>query len=122
MFFTFRTHLIHQPFASNTTSCTIQQCCYVTKLVTITSPHTGQSPVQIVPACPVQIRAHHHIDVYTDINERDTLLRQKQVSSVNIYIQFANTQSAFNVRLLNEPQTRGTYLTSFRTTQNYVGM
>ena len=22
-----------------------------------------------VTACPVQIRAHHHIDVYTDINE-----------------------------------------------------
>ena len=28
----------------------------------------GQSPVQTVPACPVQIRAHHHIDVYTYIN------------------------------------------------------
>ena len=28
----------------------------------------GQSPVQTVPGCPVQIRAHHHIDVHTDIN------------------------------------------------------
>ena len=33
------------------------------------SVHTGQGPVQTVPACPVQIRAHHHIDFYTDINE-----------------------------------------------------
>ena len=32
------------------------------------STHTGQSPVQTVPACPVQITAHRHIDVYTDIN------------------------------------------------------
>ena len=30
---------------------------------------TGQSTVQTVPACPVQIRAHHHTDVYTDIND-----------------------------------------------------
>ena len=41
----------------------------VTKWVTITSAFTGQSPVEAVPACPVQIGAHHHIDVYTDINE-----------------------------------------------------
>ena len=40
----------------------------VTKWVTITSVLTGQSPVETVPACPVQIGAHHHIDV-TDINE-----------------------------------------------------
>ena len=34
-------------------------------------PHImGQSPIQTVPACPVQIRAHHHIDVYTDINNK----------------------------------------------------
>ena len=33
----------------------------VTKWVTITSALTGQSPVQI--------GAHHHIDVYTDIND-----------------------------------------------------
>ena len=44
------------------------ECCYATKLVSITSARTGQSPVQTVPACPVQIRTHHHIDVYTDIN------------------------------------------------------
>ena len=31
--------------------------------VTITSALTGQSPVQTVPACPVQVRAHHHIDI-----------------------------------------------------------
>ena len=31
--------------------------------VTIMSARTGQCPVQTVPACPVQIRAHHHIDV-----------------------------------------------------------
>ena len=39
--------------------------------ITITSApdRTGQSPVQTVPACPVQIRAHDHIDVYTDINQ-----------------------------------------------------
>ena len=29
----------------------------------------GQSSVQTVPACPVQIRDHHYIDVYTDINK-----------------------------------------------------
>ena len=43
-------------------------CCSATKWVTIMSERTGQSPVQTVPACPVQIRAHHHIDVCTDIN------------------------------------------------------
>ena len=32
------------------------------------STHVGQSPLQTVPACPIQIRAHHYIDVYTDIN------------------------------------------------------
>ena len=41
----------------------------VTKWVTITSVLMGLSPVQTVPACPVQIGAHHHIDVYTDIND-----------------------------------------------------
>ena len=41
----------------------------VTKWVTIMSALTGQSRVQIVPTCPVQIGAHHHINVYTDINE-----------------------------------------------------
>ena len=43
----------------------------VTKLVTIMSVLTGQSPVETVPACPVQIRAHHHIDVCTDISNAD---------------------------------------------------
>ena len=37
--------------------------------VTITSVHMGQSPIQTVPACPIQIRAHHHINVYIDIND-----------------------------------------------------
>ena len=32
--------------------------------------HMGQSPVQTVPVCPIQIRAHHHMDVFTDINEK----------------------------------------------------
>ena len=44
-------------------------CWYATKWVTITSTHTGQSPVRTVPACPVQIRANHHIDVNIDINK-----------------------------------------------------
>ena len=44
---------------------------FITKWVTIMSSlgRTGQSPIQTVPACPVQIRAHHHTDVYTDIND-----------------------------------------------------
>ena len=46
----------------------VADCCYVTKWVTITSALMGQSPIQTVPACDVQIRAHHHIDVFTDIN------------------------------------------------------
>ena len=39
--------------------------------ITVTSvlDRMGQSPVQTVPACSVQIRAHHHIDVYSDINK-----------------------------------------------------
>ena len=37
--------------------------------ITSTLDCMGQSPIQTVPACPVQIRAHHHIDVYTDINK-----------------------------------------------------
>ena len=28
----------------------------------------GTSPVETVPARPVQIRAHDHTDIYTDIN------------------------------------------------------
>ena len=40
------------------------------------SAHTGQSPVQTVPACPVQIRAHHHIDVCTDINKYKLCISQ----------------------------------------------
>ena len=50
--------------------CLHGDCYYVTKWATITSVRTGQSPVQTVPARPVQIRAHHHIDVYTDINKK----------------------------------------------------
>ena len=40
----------------------------VTEWARITSALMGQSPVETVPACPVQIGAHHHIDVHTDIN------------------------------------------------------
>ena len=77
MFFALRTHLSHRPFASNATSC-----CYVTKWITITSTRTGQSPVQTVPACPVQIRAHHHIDVYTDINkEKINVLKYMEINA-----------------------------------------
>ena len=38
--------------------------------VTITSvlDRTGQSPVQTVPACPIQIRAHHHMSIQTSIS------------------------------------------------------
>ena len=40
------------------------------------SARTGQSPVQTVPTCPVQIRAYHHIDVDADIDKGlVTLLR-----------------------------------------------
>ena len=44
--------------------------------ITITSALdcTGQSPVQTVPACLVQIRAHHHIDVHTDINNSKVIV------------------------------------------------
>ena len=27
------------------------------------------SPIETVPACPMQITSRHHIDVYTDINK-----------------------------------------------------
>ena len=37
--------------------------------VTITPAHTGQSPVQTLPAGPIHIRDHRHIDVCTDINK-----------------------------------------------------
>ena len=53
-------------------------CCYVTKWVTITSALcpvwyvtvcTGHYYYVRATACPVQIRAHHNIDVHTDINK-----------------------------------------------------
>ena len=49
---------------------TILLLCYqiVVIWVTITFAHAGGSPVQTVPACPVQTRVHHHINVCTDIN------------------------------------------------------
>ena len=54
-------------------------CCYATKWVTIMSTLDASHTVGYClygtlllrlpwTACPVQIRAHHHIDVYTDIN------------------------------------------------------
>ena len=41
----------------------------------------GQIPVQTVPVCPVQIRAHHHIDVNTDINN-DVIVRNWETKSI----------------------------------------
>ena len=47
----------------------------------------GQSPVQTVPACPVQIRAHHHIDVYTDVNHPGhTQFKYQLVLFIHIYM------------------------------------
>ena len=37
-------------------------CCPIWKVTVCTGHYYYMS------ACPVQIRAHHHIDVYTDIN------------------------------------------------------
>ena len=38
-------------------------------------PHMwDKSPIQTVPASPVQIRAHHHIYVYTEINNAQILI------------------------------------------------
>ena len=42
----------------------------VTIWVIITSALRGQSRVETVPACPVQIGAQHHIDVYADIKKK----------------------------------------------------
>ena len=84
MFFAFRTHLIHGPFASDTMSCTMQQLllhwvtirlcpCVQDKVpVSRTEGYCLYGTLLLRPrsACPVQIRANHHIDVYTDINER----------------------------------------------------
>ena len=57
-------------WSTNATSCTTH--CDVTVAMLPNGlqlhPRMGQSPIQTVPACPVQIRAHHRIDVYTDIN------------------------------------------------------
>ena len=79
MNFAFRTHLIQQAFASNATSC-----CYVTKWVTVTTARMGQIPIQTGPPCPVQIRAHHHIDVYTDINDITIYHKYNTVKCVDI--------------------------------------
>ena len=40
-------------------------CCYVPNGLQLCS---CIRPLQTVPACPIQIIAHHHTDVYTDIN------------------------------------------------------
>ena len=86
MFFTFRTHLIHWPFASNAMPCTIQTTVAKfpnTTVVIVTITSALDCPVSRTvgsclygtlllrprwTACPVQIRAHHHIDVYTNIS------------------------------------------------------
>ena len=52
----------------------------VTKWVTIMSVLMGQSPIETVPACPIQIGAHHHIDVYTDINHNRNLSKLRKLA------------------------------------------
>ena len=39
---------------------------------------TKSCPVETVPACPVQIRAHRHIAVYIDSNEVDTFWKSNK--------------------------------------------
>ena len=43
----------------------------------------GQSPVQTVPACPIQIRAHHHIDFKTDINNGQNIISATHARQTN---------------------------------------
>ena len=57
--------------------CLHGDCCYVTKLVAIMSTLSctvgyclyGTLLLRLHSASSVQIRAHHHIVVYTDINQ-----------------------------------------------------
>ena len=71
----FGTHLIHQPFASNAMSCMMQQLLPCYQISQCPVSHTvghclyGTLPLRPRYACLIQIRAHHHTDVYTDIND-----------------------------------------------------
>ena len=70
--YNFAGRCIFDCYTANATSCDVVMwlvmwcdCCNVTKYQSCNLGynyvlHTGQSPVQTVPACPVQIRAHHH--------------------------------------------------------------
>ena len=60
---------------TNTTFPNTTVVIWVTIMSTL--DRTGQSPVETVPACPIQIRAHHHIDVFTDINEDYILICER---------------------------------------------
>ena len=51
---------------------------------------TKSCPVETVPACPVQIRAHRHIAVYIDSNNIDVL---KVVFFIVRYRSILSTQS-----------------------------
>ena len=44
-------------------------------------------PVQTVPACPVQIRAHHYIDVYTDnLKKCDSCRKEEKVGKLLLWV------------------------------------
>ena len=114
MFFVFRTHLIHWPFAFNAKSCKHNNCCYVTKYhscnlgdnyIHAVSPTVGYCLYRTLllrprwTACPVQIRAHHHIDVYTDINQTvssSDAEKQKRLCEKTMFF-------AFRTHLIHRP-------------------
>ena len=66
----------------------------------------GTSPVQTVPARPIQISAHHHIDVCTDINKGiilrigDSLTDGKQLRGNNNVIITRYSTSYFSIDVL----------------------
>ena len=48
---------------------------------------TKSCPIETVPACPVQIRAHHHIAVYIDSNKYN---QGSSVMTLSIKCQHSN--------------------------------
>ena len=59
--------------------------------VTITSARyvtvcMGHYNYVLATACPVQIKAHHHIDVYTDINNNKTLIKTLQKTGTYLFV------------------------------------
>ena len=85
MFVMFRTHLVHWHLHLMQHLAQCNNCCYITKYhscnlgynyICTVSHMVGYclyGTLLLRPrwtACPVQIRAHHRIDVYTDINNR----------------------------------------------------